>query len=508
MHDLKICVKIKDRTDQMYNSENKENKANENIKKIPTDTIVAGRSRDRQLSADISAEQKKYASLVRNYNSRGEHFVYVQTFGCQQNEADSELLAGIAVDMGYIPTDAPEQADLILVNTCAVREHAEQKALSSIGQLKHLKQRRGELIIGICGCMVSQKSRADQLKNSYPYVDFTFGTSSVYMLPELVWKRLSGGARCFLIPEDEPPVAEGLPVHRESSYRAWVSIMYGCNNFCSYCIVPYVRGRERSRRPENIIEEVRSLVNDGVRDITLLGQNVNSYGIGCSFECDFAELIRRLGDVDGDWKLHYMTSHPKDASYRLIDAIANNPHAAHQLHLPLQSGSDRVLSVMNRKYDTARYLDIVDYARKTIPDIVLTSDIIVGFPGETDDEFKATLDILQRVRYDMVYSFIYSPRSGTPAATMSDQISDEVKGARMDALLAMQTEISGEINQTYIGKTLRVLCDGRSKTDPTVTSARSEGGKIVLFDGGDICGEYVNVKITGARPFALLGERV
>lgn len=493
--------------DNIENKETKEIKDIHSTKKASTNGNDNLRSRDRQLPADISAEQKRYAALVREYNSCAERFVYVQTFGCQQNEADSELLAGIAADMGYIPTSEPDRADLILVNTCAVREHAEQKALSSIGQLKHLKQRRGEIVIGICGCMVSQKSRADQLKNSYPYVDFTFGTSSIYMLPELVWKRLSGGARCFLIPDDEPPVAEGLPMHRESSYRAWVSIMYGCNNFCSYCIVPYVRGHERSRRPENIIAEVRALVADGVRDITLLGQNVNSYGIGCSFDCDFAELIHRLGEIDGDWKLHFMTSHPKDASHRLIDAIAANPHAAHQLHLPLQSGSDRVLSVMNRKYDTARYLDIVDYARKVIPDIVLTSDIIVGFPGESDAEFAATLDILRRVRYDMVYSFIYSPRSGTPAAEMPDQVADEIKGARMDALLALQTEISGEINQTYIGKTLRVLCDGRSKTDPSVTSARTEGGKIVLFDGGDICGEYVNVKITGARPFALLGER-
>lgn len=496
---------MKDQKDHMDNRDNIENT---DIKKTNTAAGGVPRARDRQLSAEISAEQKRYAALVRAYNSQAERFVYVQTFGCQQNEADSELLAGIAADMGYIPTHDPSEADLILVNTCAVREHAEQKALSSIGQLKHLKQRRGELIIGICGCMVSQKSRADQLKNSYPYVDFTFGTSSIYMLPELVWKRLSGGARRFLIPDDEPPVAEGLPMHRESAYRAWVSIMYGCNNFCSYCIVPYVRGRERSRHPENIIAEVRALVADGVRDITLLGQNVNSYGIGCSFDCDFAELIRRLGDIDGDWKLHFMTSHPKDASHKLIDAIAANPHAAHQLHLPLQSGSDRVLAAMNRKYDTARYLDIVDYARKTIPDIVLTSDIIVGFPGETDEEFEATLDILRRVRYDMVYSFIYSPRSGTPAAAMEDQVPDDIKGARMDALLALQTEISGEINQSYIGKTLRVLCDGRSKTDPAVTSARTEGGKILLFDGGDICGEYVNVKVTGARPFALLGERV
>lgn len=476
-------------------------KVNSNVEKTE-------KMRDRRLSPEEASAARKYAALIREYNRGAGRKVYVQTFGCQQNEADSELLAGISADMGYEPTSDPDEADLILVNTCAVREHAEKKALSSIGQLKHQKRRRPDMIIGVCGCMVSQISRADQLKNSYPYVDFTFGTSSLYMLPELVWKRLSGGPRRFLMPDDEPAVAEGLPVRRESSYRAWVSIMYGCNNFCSYCIVPYVRGRERSRRPENIVEEVRGLVADGVKDITLLGQNVNSYGKGCSFDCDFADLIMRLADIDGDWKLHFMTSHPKDASHKLIDAMAANPHVARQLHLPLQSGSDRVLAAMNRHYDTARYLETVDYAREKMPDIVLSSDIIVGFPGETDEEFEATLDILRRVRYDMVYSFIYSPRSGTPAAAMTDQVPDEVKGKRMDALLALQTEISGEINRKYIGKNMRVLCDGKSKTDPNVTSARTEGGKIVLFDGGNITGEYVNVKITDSRPFALIGKKI
>ncbi len=464
--------------------------------------------RDRHISADAAAAQREYASFVREYNKGAHRYVYVETFGCQQNEADSESLAGIAADMGYELTEDPEQARLILVNTCAVREHAEKKALSSIGQLKHLKKREPSTIIGVCGCMVAQISRAEQLKNSYPYVDFTFGTESLYMLPELVWKRLSGGPRRFLAPDEEPAVAEGLPVRRSSAYRAWVSIMYGCNNFCTYCIVPYVRGRERSRQPEDIIAEVRELVADGVKDITLLGQNVNSYGRGCSFDCDFAELLRRLGEIDGDYKLHFMTSHPKDASRQLIDAMAENPHAAHQLHLPLQSGSDRVLAAMNRRYDTQRYLEIVDYARERIPDIVLSSDIIVGFPGETDAEFEMTLDILRRVRFDMVYSFIYSPRSGTPAAEMEDRISDEIKGKRMDALLALQTEISEEKNREYIGKALRVLCDGKSKTDPTVISARTEGGKIVLFEGCDLCGEYANVKITAARPFALIGEKI
>ena len=467
-------------------------------------TKMTAKTRDRQLSAEETAAQKKYASLVREYNTGAGRHVYVQTFGCQQNEADSELLAGLASDMGYEPTDDPDKADLVLVNTCAVREHAEKKALSSIGQLKHQKRRNPSLIVGVCGCMVSQMSRADQLKNSYPYVDFTFGTSSLYMLPELIWKRLSGGPRRFLMPDDEPAVAEGIPVRRESTYRAWVSIMYGCNNFCSYCIVPYVRGRERSRRPEEILEEVKGLIAAGYKDITLLGQNVNSYGKDLGLGVDFADLMAEIAQLPGEFWLRFMTSHPKDASKKLFDTIAKYPRIAKQFHLPFQSGNDRVLKAMNRHYTREEYLKLAHYGRQIMPELVLTSDVIVGFPGETEEEFEDTISLIEDVRYDALFTFIFSPRAGTPAAKMDDPTPKEEKNRRFDRLCAVQNRISLEIHQGYVGKTVRVLCDGRDKD---LLTARTEGGRLVRFAGDDsLIGQFLDVTITGCTTWSLVGE--
>ncbi|MBQ5833985.1 MAG: tRNA (N6-isopentenyl adenosine(37)-C2)-methylthiotransferase MiaB, partial [Clostridia bacterium] len=303
------------------------------------------------------------------------------------------------------------------------------------------------------------------------------------------------------------PMEEGIPTHRVSGYRAWVSIMYGCNNFCSYCIVPYVRGRERSRAPEAILAEVRELVEKGYRDITLLGQNVNSYGKDRGDGYDFADLLRELDGIEGDFWLRFMTSHPKDASRKLIDVMAESRHVAHQFHLPLQSGSDRILKAMNRHYDTERYLSIVDYLRERIPDVTITSDIIVGFPGESEEDFEGTLAILRRVRFDMLYSFIYSPRKGTPAASM-EQVPRDVQGARFERLLQTQNEIGKERNQPLVGKTLRVLCDGESKTNSAIYSGRTEGNKIVFFEGKpEEKGCFVNVRIDRADAFALYGER-
>ncbi|MCQ2353846.1 MAG: tRNA (N6-isopentenyl adenosine(37)-C2)-methylthiotransferase MiaB [Clostridia bacterium] len=465
--------------------------------------------RDTLLSPELSAERSKYVSLVKERISGTGVLAFIQTFGCQQNEADGERVAGMAVEMGYGLTSDPAAASLIVVNTCAVREHAEKKALSSVGQYKHCKKQNPDLIIAVCGCMASQEHRADELKTKYPYVDFTFGTSDLYMLPELLWKRLCGGKRMFLIPQDEPPVAEGIPVVRASTYRAWVSIMYGCNNFCSYCIVPYTRGRERSRCPDEVEKEVRGLIADGYRDITLLGQNVNSYGRDCSFDCNFAQLLARLSSIEGDYKLHFMTSHPKDATRELIDVMASSEHIARQFHLPAQSGSDRILKAMNRHYDLEKYLGIVDYIREKLPDAVLTSDIIVGFPGETEEDFEATLDMLRRVRYDMVYSFIYSPRKGTPAGRMDGQIPEEIKGERLRRLLDVQTEISNEANHRYAGRNIRVLCCGRSTNDPNMLEGRTEGNKIVLFEGPpELEGSFVNVEVTDTRPFALYGKKL
>lgn len=458
--------------------------------------------------------QKAFAAQIRAENDRYEtetgvrRRAFVLTFGCQQNEADSETLAGMSKQMGYELCEKPEDADLILVNTCAIREHAEKKALSIIGQYKHLKAKNPALLIGVCGCMVTQEHRRDEIKHRYPYVDFTFGTSSLFRLPELICTKLARGKRQFCPEEQEYLVAEGLPVHRESTYRAWVSVMYGCNNFCSYCIVPYVRGRERSRAPEAIIAEVRELVEKGYKDITLLGQNVNSYGKDLLQAVDFADLLCEIDKIDGDYLLRFMTSHPKDASTKLIDVMASSKHIAHQFHLPMQSGSDEVLRVMNRRYDTEKYYGIVEYMREKMPDVTITSDIIVGFPGETEEDFEGTLAMLRRVKFDMLYSFIYSPRKGTPAAEMENQVLPAVKSARFERLLALQNEIATEKNQPLVGKTLRVLCDGVSKNNEALYSGRTEGNKITFFEGTpDDTGRYVTVQIDRADAFALYGKK-
>ena len=440
-------------------------------------------------------------------------YAFVQTFGCQQNEADSEKIAGMCLSMGYEICSEPALADLIMVNTCAVREHAEQKALSIIGQYKHLKAAKPDMLIGVCGCMVTQEHRKENIKHSYPYVDFVLGTSSLHRLPELIYTKMKKGKRLYCPEEKEYLVAEGLPIYRESSYRAWVSIMYGCNNFCTYCIVPYVRGRERSRRPEDIIAEVRGLVEAGYKDITLLGQNVNSYGKDAKSDdgevYDFADLLRDIDKIEGDYHIRFMTSHPKDASDKLIDVIASSKHVAHQFHLPMQSGSDRILKAMNRHYDTEKYLRTVNYLRERVPDVTISSDIIVGFPGESDEDFEATLDMLRKVRFDMTYSFIYSPRKDTPAAAMECQIPDAIKGERMNRLLETQNEIALEKNKPLENKILRVLCDGKSKNNENVYSGRTEGNKIVLFDGNESdTGKFVDILITRAETFALYGEKI
>ena len=440
-------------------------------------------------------------------------YAFVQTFGCQQNEADSEKIAGMCRSMGYEICYEPALADIIMVNTCAVREHAEQKALSIIGQYKHLKVAKPDLLIGVCGCMVTQDHRKETIKHSYPYVDFVLGTSSLHRLPELIFTKIQKGKRLYCPEEKEYLVAEGLPIYRESSYRAWVSIMYGCNNFCTYCIVPYVRGRERSRRPEDIIAEVRELVESGYKDITLLGQNVNSYGKDAGSDdgevYDFADLLRDIDKIEGDYFIRFMTSHPKDASRKLIDVIADSKHIAHQFHLPMQSGSDSILKAMNRHYDREKYLATVDYLREKVPDVTISSDIIVGFPGETEEDFEATLEMLRRVQFDMTYSFIYSPRKDTPAAAMDCQIPDGIKGERMNRLLETQNEIALEKNKPLEGKILKVLCDGKSKNNEEVYSGRTEGNKIVLFDGDESdVGKFIEIKITRAETFALYGDKI
>lgn len=463
----------------------------------------------KQISIEEINRQYEFMHAVRQLNSDKKCNFFIRTFGCQQNEADSERLAGMCREMGYHPCESESDADLIVVNTCAVREHAELRALSITGQFKHLKEANPRLVIVICGCMVTQEHRMNDIKRSYPYVDLLVGTGMLYRFPELLHEHLMNDKRRFVIDETEGSIAEGLPILRKSSTKAWVSIMYGCNNFCTYCVVPYVRGRERSRRREDIISEVKQLVSEGVREITLLGQNVNSYGKD-SNDCDFAELLSELSAIDGDFILRFMTSHPKDAGKKLIDVMANSPKCANQFHLPLQSGSARVLGAMNRRYTPEKYLETVDYMREKIPGITISSDIIVGFPGETDEEFGETLKMLERVRFDMVYSFIYSPRNLTPAAKMDCQIPPEIKSERMNRLLELQNNISLEKNQAEVGRLHRVLIEGESRSDKSMLTGRNDGNKLVhlprTVESERMIGHFAQVKITRAEPFALIGE--
>ena len=449
-----------------------------------------------------------YMKALKEINEGCALSACVVTYGCQQNEADSERIAGMLSESGYGIVKDTSLADVIIVNTCAVREHAEERAFSITGGYKHLKEARPWLKIGMCGCMASKADTSEKIKKSYPYIDFVFGTEKLAELPEILYRAISGGKRVFVPNDGDIEIAEGLPVVRESDFRAWVSIMYGCNNFCTYCIVPYVRGRERSRRPEKIIEEVEELAKSGCREITLLGQNVNSYGKEFSDECNFADLLSRICKIDGDFIVRFMTSHPKDASKELIDVMAENPKIAKHFHLPVQSGSDRILKEMNRHYDRETYLSLVEYMRERMPDIAISTDIIVGFPGETEEDFLDTLDLMRKVKYDMIFSFIYSPRTGTPAAKM-EQVDDKIKSERMERLLKLQNELLAEKNLSYVGKTMRVLVEGRSKTNTEKMSARTEGNRIVLFDGDDsLTGNFAYIRITKSAPFALFGEIV
>ncbi len=448
-----------------------------------------------------SARQYGFTEKVRGIikEKYGDPKVFVITYGCQQNEADSERLLGIALECGYSRAEKAEDADLIIINTCAIREHAEKKALSGAGSFKKLKEARGDRVLAVCGCMPQQEYRADQIDKSYPYVDLVFGTDRGHLLAEMLYEVLvSGKRRRFVsdLPHDRLGViAEDVPVCRESSYKAWVSVMYGCNNFCTYCIVPSVRGRERSRDPERIIDEVKSLVSGGCRDITLLGQNVNSYSGGIGFP----ELLDKLARIDGDFRLRFMTSHPKDASDRLTDVMAAHPEKiARHFHLPAQSGSDRILKAMNRRYTREKYMDIVKKIREKLPDAAITTDIICGFPGETDADFEDTVSLIREVGFDMIYTFVYSPRPGTAAAEMPDQIPHEIKVSRFSRLADIQNGISAGINERCVGKTFRVLSDGDG-------TGRSSQNKIISYDKVLPAGVFADVKITEAQAYALKG---
>ena len=432
---------------------------------------------------------------------------YVDTYGCQQNEADSERLRGYLAEMGYGFTTDEHRADVIVINTCAVREHAEMRVLGNVGALTHTKRENPHQIICLCGCMMQEPHMVEKIRQSFRHVDLVFGPHALWRFPELLWRIQTRRGRIFDTPDEAGSIAEGVPVRREGTVKAWVSIMYGCNNFCSYCIVPYVRGRERSRAPEDILAEVRDLAAAGYKDITLLGQNVNSYGKDLDLGVDFAWLLRQVNAVPGDFLIRFMTSHPKDASERLFDAMAECEKVAPVIHLPFQAGSDRVLQAMNRGYTRAGYLAKIAALRARIPDIVLTSDVIVGFPGETTAEFEDTLKVLEAVEFDALFTFIYSPREGTPAAKMPDPLSKEEKAANFQRLVDLQNDISAKKQAAYVGKTLRCLVDVLSDDPRHNLNARTAGGRLVHFSGDPaLLGQYVNLKITGASTWALFGE--
>ena len=430
---------------------------------------------------------------------------YVETYGCQQNEADSQTLRGLLSQCGYDIIQEAEGADVVIMNTCAIREHAEQRVFGNLGALTHTKRRHPEQKIFLCGCMAGQTEVVERIRKSYPHVSGVFSTHHLWQFPEVLYRVLTEKKRQFFVQDEAGAIAEGLPMLRDNTLKSWVSIMYGCNNFCTYCIVPYVRGRERSRKPQDILEECKALIASGCKEITLLGQNVNSYGKDLDCGVDFADLLAQIASLDGDFLVRFMTSHPRDASTKLFDTMAQYPKIAKQLHLPFQSGSSRVLKAMNRHYDRETYLSKVEYAKKVMPDLVLTSDVIVGFPGETEEDFQETISLIRQVRYNALFTFIFSPRPGTPAAKMEDPTPASEKNRRFDELCALQNSISEELHRAYVGKVMRCLVDGQE--DGNLRTARTEGGRLVRFSGDPaLIGSYRNLEITGSTTWSLTGS--
>ncbi len=463
------------------------------------------------LSDGDMARQREFTEKIKDLHIQRGKAVHalVDTFGCQQNVADSQHIMGMLRAMGCSFTDDPAQADVVVLNTCAIRDHAEKRVYGNLGALTHTKKANPAQVICLCGCMAQRPEVAEKVRQSYRHVDLVFGPQALWKFPELLYQVYTQRRRVFSVEDEHGAIAEGMPVVREGRTRAWVSIMYGCNNFCSYCIVPYVRGRERSRDPEQIIAEVRQLAAEGYKEITLLGQNVNSYGKDLGTGYDFADLLTALDEIPGDYLIRFMSSQPKDASFKLFDTMARCSHVAKQLHLPVQSGSDRVLRAMNRPYDKARYLELIAYARKVMPELVLTSDVIIGFPGETEAEAMETVALVEQVRFDALFTFIFSPRPGTPAAKLDDPVPRAEKQVWFDRLCDAQNKISEEIHAQYVGRTLRCLIDGQSDDSRWPLTARTAGGRLVhLVGDASAIGNYHDVKITDSNTWALFGEMV
>lgn len=455
-----------------------------------------------------SGSFSEYINKVRELTANMEFapMAFVHSYGCQQNVSDGEKILGMLADMGFGITRDRESADVIILNTCAVRENAEEKVFGNVGELKHLKEKNPDLIIGICGCMPQQKHIVERIKRSYKYVDIVFGTFAVPEFPKLLFERMISGNYAEDTEERDSVPTEGMTVMRSCGYKASVPIMYGCNNFCTYCIVPYVRGREHSREPEDILKEIKGLVNDGCKEIMLLGQNVNSYGKNLAEPVTFSQLLRMINDIDGDFRVRFMTPHPKDATTELIDTIFECDKICRHLHLPLQSGSDRILKAMNRHYDVEKYMKIVDYARSKDPEFSFTTDIIVGFPNETREDFDGTINIIRKVGYDNIYSFIYSKRKGTKAAEMDDKTSDADKSAWFREMLDVQREIAEKNYKRFVGREMTVLFDAPGRRDGWLTGKSDEF--IIVEAKGDksLIGTMQKVKILSSRYWECEGE--
>lgn len=434
---------------------------------------------------------------------------FIETWGCQMNEEDSEKLSGGLKPLGHVRTESREEADIIVYNTCCVRENAEQKVDGNLGALKKLKKAHPEKIIAVTGCMMQQEGMAQKIINKFPYVDIIIGTHNAYKFTEYLGRALGGERPIVEIWDKEADIIEGAPIDRANSMKGFVTIMYGCNNFCTYCIVPHVRGRERSRASAEIIKEIEEMVAAGYKEVTLLGQNVNSYGKGLEEDINFAELLRRINKIEGIERVKFMTSHPKDLSEEVVDVIAEGEKLCESIHLPVQSGSSRILKKMNRHYTREQYLETIKKIKEKIPGVALTTDIIIGFPGETEEDFLDTLSLVKEVEYDSAFTFLYSKRSGTPADMMFDQVDEDVKKDRFNRLVAAVNEICAKKNKEYDGKTVEILVEGESKNDATKLTGRTRTGKLVNFTGNkENIGKLVNVKITKANSFSLIGEEV
>ncbi len=466
-----------------------------------------------EVSPEEIAKQHEYTDKIKTILAvkypLGAPKAYVHTYGCQGNVSDSERIKGRLHEMGYIFTENREDADFVLFNTCAVREHAEDRVFGNVGALKPIKTQKKDMIIALCGCMMQQSHVSERIKRSYPYVNLVFGTFAIHRLPELLYKVLRNGKRVFETEETAGEIAENVPVYRDRDFKTWLPIMYGCNNFCSYCVVPYVRGRERSRSPEAVVKEAEELISMGAKEITLLGQNVNSYGKNSTRGVDFPDLLKMINDLPGDFKIRFMTSHPKDCTKKLLETMASCDKVARHLHLPFQSGNDRVLKEMNRGYTREQYLALIKYAKELMPDISLTSDIIVGFPGETYEEFRDTLSLIEEVKFTSLFTFIFSPRKGTKAINMEDPVPYKEKSRWFSELLKVQENIASKRCSSMVGKTYEVLVEGFTKEEDGRLTGRTDGSINIDFEGpASLIGTYSKVKVTKALNWILSGELV